>query len=266
MIQIRASSADRPRPLYYSTALNLGLHKARGQPCLLDSLLPPASPLPARRWLRRLLLLPPPPATAVAVHRACAVLQRMGGSLPLFPMVPAAAVVLKLRTREANDTFFREAGELCLAIQVCGGVLCGCKSTVLSRCVAALRSLLCLLYRDWRALLPVLSVLLLQDLLSRDDDALPELSAALLELACREMGVGLDRERLRQGCAAALQAIHEGEVGDGGVTGWEVGQILCSSQHTTLHLPPALNCSGGSRHAAGGWQRRVAAAAGRLHP
>ena len=57
-LQIRASSADRPRPLYYSTALNLGLHRARGQPCLLDYLLPPASPLPARRWLRRRYTVP----------------------------------------------------------------------------------------------------------------------------------------------------------------------------------------------------------------
>ena len=39
-LQIRASTRDRPRPLYYCTALNLGLHKARGQPCLLDYLLP----------------------------------------------------------------------------------------------------------------------------------------------------------------------------------------------------------------------------------
>ena len=170
-LQIRASSADRPRPLYYSTALNLGLHRARGQPCLLDYLLPPASPLPARRWLRRLLLLPPPPATAAAVHRACRILSgglqlsacvgwagppwkralqacsskdcpavpqshsrtkhsttplpailpschlatcppcraaELSESLPVFPMVPAASVVLKLRSREANDIFFRE--------------------------------------------------------------------------------------------------------------------------------------------------------------
>lgn len=34
-------------------------------------------------------------------------------SLPVFPLVPAASVVLKLRNREANDTFFRE---------VCGGL------------------------------------------------------------------------------------------------------------------------------------------------
>ncbi|PSC67590.1 mitochondrial-targeted muts 1, partial [Micractinium conductrix] len=114
---IRASARDRPRPLYHSTALNLGLHKARGQPCLLDYLLPPASPLPARRWLRRLLLLPPPPATAVAIHRACAILAGITEPVPAFPLVPAASVVLKLRAHEANDIFFRELGELCAAVR-----------------------------------------------------------------------------------------------------------------------------------------------------
>ena len=93
--QIRASARDRPRPLYHSTALNLGLHKARGQPCLLDYLLPPASPLPARRWLRRLLLLPPPPATAVAIHRACAILAGESGQLLMDAWVASCSTFLQ---------------------------------------------------------------------------------------------------------------------------------------------------------------------------
>lgn len=80
-VQIRASTKDRPRPLYYSTALNLGLHKARGQPCLVDYLLPDGTPLPARRWMRRLLLLPPPATTAAAVHRVCRILAGASPSL-----------------------------------------------------------------------------------------------------------------------------------------------------------------------------------------
>ncbi|EFN52896.1 hypothetical protein CHLNCDRAFT_138439 [Chlorella variabilis] len=161
---IRASTKDRPRPLYYSTALNLGLHKARGQPCLVDYLLPDGTPLPARRWMRRLLLLPPPATTAAAVHRVCRILADLRESLPVFPLVPAASVVLKLRNREANDTFFREIGELCQA---------------------------------------------LLDLLSRTNGEIPVLASSLLEVSCREMGVALTREQLQQGCATALQAIHE---------------------------------------------------------
>ncbi|KAL4440153.1 hypothetical protein ABPG75_003154 [Micractinium tetrahymenae] len=116
---IRSSTRDRPRPLYYSTALNLGLHRARGQPCLLDYMLPSnTSPqLPARRWLRRLLLLPPPPAMAVAIRRICAILAGLEDSLPEFALIPAASIVLKLRNREANDTFFRELGRLCAGVQ-----------------------------------------------------------------------------------------------------------------------------------------------------
>ncbi|KAL4438720.1 hypothetical protein ABPG77_006324 [Micractinium sp. CCAP 211/92] len=116
---IRSSTRDRPRPLYYSTALNLGLHRARGQPCLLDYMLPSnTSPqLPARRWLRRLLLLPPPPATAVAIRCVCATLAELAEPLPEFALIPAASIVLKLRNREANDTFFRELGRLCSGVQ-----------------------------------------------------------------------------------------------------------------------------------------------------
>lgn len=41
--------------------------------------------------------------------------------LPLFPSVSAAAVVLKLRSGQATEVFFRELGELCKAVEVrCG--------------------------------------------------------------------------------------------------------------------------------------------------
>lgn len=228
--QIRASTRDRPRPLYYCTALNLGLHKARGQPCLLDYLLPQvgghegvdwgagrrqlphrcttaswaadlAKSLPQPQLTVRVKLPPllhPQPASLRAPSSRCAagcaayccchrgqrprwrctacarywqvceccsfgrrVFQRrwiavqhalpaqlgtpclvaafaqpamtnpclvnssprhahagLSESLPVFPHVPAASVVLKLRNREANDIFFREMGELCAAIQV----------------------------------------------------------------------------------------------------------------------------------------------------
>ncbi|KAI3431602.1 hypothetical protein D9Q98_004652 [Chlorella vulgaris] len=160
---IRASTRDRPRPLYFCTALNLGLHKARGQPCILDYMLPPASPLPVRNWIRRLLLLPPPPATAASVHRICSTLEGMRESLPVFPIVPAAGVVLKLRTGQANDIFFREVGELCRAIL---------------------------------------------DLLSRGGEQMPVLASNLLDVACKEMGVGLTQDQLCSGLTTSLERIH----------------------------------------------------------
>lgn len=50
-----------------------------------------------------------------------------------------------------------------------------------------------------------------QDLLSRTNGEIPVLASSLLEVSCREMGVALTREQLQQGCATALQAIHEGK-------------------------------------------------------
>ena len=77
-------------------------------PCLLDFVAPPGAPLAARRWLRRLLLLPPAPSVGRALHGACRELGALAEALPSFPTMSAANVVLKLRSREANDTFFRE--------------------------------------------------------------------------------------------------------------------------------------------------------------
>ena len=44
-LQVSASSRDRPKPLYMSTACQLGIHKMRGVPSLLDSILPPGKTL-----------------------------------------------------------------------------------------------------------------------------------------------------------------------------------------------------------------------------
>jgi hypothetical protein len=85
-------------------------------PSLLDHVLPPGAPLAARRWLRRLLLLPPPPRVGLAVQAACRELRDARHAIPSFPVMSAANVVLKLRDREANDTFFRELGDLCRAV------------------------------------------------------------------------------------------------------------------------------------------------------
>lgn len=111
-----SQATRRPRPLYHSTASNLGLHKTRGVPNLLDYCLPQGSPLTSRRWMRKLLLLPPPPSVASAIHEACRGLQMIQTHIPLFLSSSPANIVLKLRVREANDTFFRELAELCRAV------------------------------------------------------------------------------------------------------------------------------------------------------
>jgi len=111
-----ASPKSRPRPLYFSTASNLGLHKTRGVPSLIDYALQDGAPLTSRRWLRKLLLLPPPPKVSVAIHAACAELQNTDDAVPKFPVLIPNNVVLKIRTQQANDTFFRELSDLCRVV------------------------------------------------------------------------------------------------------------------------------------------------------
>lgn len=112
------AGADRPRPLYYSTATNLGLHTTKGVPSLLDAMLPPTAPLASRRWLRGVLLLPPSRHIAAAIHQACQSLLHLSKAIPSFsfPVLSPANVVLKLQYQQANDAFFRELALLCSAV------------------------------------------------------------------------------------------------------------------------------------------------------
>jgi hypothetical protein len=112
------AGVDRPRPLYYSTATNLGLHTTKGVPSLLDAMLPPTAPLASRRWLRGVLLLPPSRHIAAAIHQACRSLLRLSKAIPSFsfPVLSPANVVLKLQYQQANDAFFRELALLCSAV------------------------------------------------------------------------------------------------------------------------------------------------------
>ena len=75
MPQVTSAAADRPKPVYKSTACQLGIHKTAGVWSLLDVLVPPApTSLLVRRWLRRLLLLPPPTHVANSIRSACQLL------------------------------------------------------------------------------------------------------------------------------------------------------------------------------------------------
>ena len=81
MPQVTSTAAERPKPVYKSTACQLGIHATAGVWSLLDTLLPPGpTSLLVRRWLRRLLLLPPPTHVALSIRTACQLLS--GEQLP----------------------------------------------------------------------------------------------------------------------------------------------------------------------------------------
>lgn len=116
-----SEATERPRPLYYSTATNVGLHKTRGVPSLLDAVLPAGVPLPSRRWLKDVLLRPPSPDIRQAIYAACESLSSLPRSIPHFPVVAPVNIALKLRSQQANDSFYRELSALCGAVSsACG--------------------------------------------------------------------------------------------------------------------------------------------------
>lgn len=78
---MREGADGRPKPLYFSSACQLGFHRTRGVPSILDALLPPSgAPAACRKYLRRLLLLPPPPGVGAAIRTACRLLGGEGFS------------------------------------------------------------------------------------------------------------------------------------------------------------------------------------------
>ena len=154
--------------VYLCTASQLGIHRQRGVPSLLDALLPSGSssssssspssssssssssaaaaaatatapsrsvPLASRRWLERLLLMPPTPRVALDVRRALEVLASPSlGAVPRWLALPAPHVVLKLRSGEASAGFFRD---LVAMLDAVAGVTASCWATAETTTAAA---------------------------------------------------------------------------------------------------------------------------------
>ncbi|CAL8466240.1 g5776 [Coccomyxa elongata] len=104
--RIAAKPGERPKPLYHSTASQLGLHKTKSIPNLLDFVLPRNAPQGARRWMQRLLLLPPSPEVAAALWKACRFLSETALPLPQWTMLDASNITLKLKSQQATRNFF----------------------------------------------------------------------------------------------------------------------------------------------------------------
>ena len=97
-----------PRPLYVTTATQIGLLPTAGIPDLPAALLSPGTPAACSQLLRRWLLLPPRPAVADAMHVACRELLTASDALPAARPLPVGKLVALVEARQGNVPFFRE--------------------------------------------------------------------------------------------------------------------------------------------------------------
>ena len=98
-----------PRPIYVSTATQIGLIPSAGIPDLPRALLPSHAPAACAALLRRWLLLPPRPTVADAMREACSVLGSLSAPVPACVPLPVGKLVGLLLARQANAPLFDEA-------------------------------------------------------------------------------------------------------------------------------------------------------------
>ncbi|CAM9785244.1 unnamed protein product, partial [Phaeothamnion confervicola] len=108
----------RPRPVYTSTAVQIGLLENLNVPPLARALLPPGSPAAAERFLWRWLLTPPPHAVADRMRELLAALPRLRVGLPAARAVPVGKAVAMLSAGQANVPLLREIDECVRAMLV----------------------------------------------------------------------------------------------------------------------------------------------------
>ena len=113
---VDANLKSRPRPLYLSTAAQIGLLHTPGVPDLPRSLLPPTASAASVQLLRRWLLLPPGAVVGDAMRSACDQLARLTFAIPLSRPVPVGKLVSLLAARQGNGPFFVELRRMLAAM------------------------------------------------------------------------------------------------------------------------------------------------------
>jgi hypothetical protein len=111
----------RPRPLYMTTATQIGVLPKEGIPSLPSSLLPATTPSLIRELVKKWLLWPPPPPIASRISDACSALKAPNPPpVPDFPVVSASNVCKYVNSLEAPPTVLRDvygaAAACCLAL------------------------------------------------------------------------------------------------------------------------------------------------------
>eukprot|EP00981_Chlorochromonas_danica_P002201 scaffold437_cov168-Ochromonas_danica.AAC.18 len=110
-------SANRPRPVYTSTALQVGLLPNDNVPNLIPHLLPKVSNAFAARFLRKWILNPPPHEIADEMQSLCTSLSQLTYSLPPFQPISIGKLVSLLSAKQCNVYLFRDVQKNAQSLQ-----------------------------------------------------------------------------------------------------------------------------------------------------
>ena len=105
---ITRQSVSRPRPLYLSTAAQIGLVANPNIPDLVSQLLPASRSAHSARFLRRWLLSPPTHSLADSFSSLCFSLRSGSLALPVTRPVPVGKIVSMILARQCNSGLFRD--------------------------------------------------------------------------------------------------------------------------------------------------------------
>ena len=101
--------SSRPRPLYSSTAAQIGLLANQNIPDLVAEILPKSKSMHSTKFFRRWLLHPPPYKLADSMQSLCRVLgEDIYASLPEIYPVPIGKTISLLLARQSNTALFRD--------------------------------------------------------------------------------------------------------------------------------------------------------------
>ena len=108
IVQRDCSDTGRPRPLYTSTALQIGLLPNENVPDLVSYLLPPRHYAHSARFFKRWLLSPPPYHLADSMRALCGHLRSLEVAMPEVPVPSIGKVVSLLAANQCNVPLFRD--------------------------------------------------------------------------------------------------------------------------------------------------------------
>lgn len=101
-------TSNRPRPIYTSTALQIGLLANDNVPSLLPALLPSPANVFSLRFLKKWILSPPPHHITDAMQRLCRALADFTSPLPAFQAGSVGKIVSMLSAKQCNLQVFRD--------------------------------------------------------------------------------------------------------------------------------------------------------------